>query len=95
MASSYAPLFTRLRGTRLRTQITQLRYLAPDVALIQAQAGVGKPGGGRWIRHRERINNSIAVRTVDGWRLAASQHTTHHRFTERLLGALTFRQSHA
>jgi len=43
IASSYAPLFKKLlRGSRLRAQITQLRYLTPDVALIQARAAVTK-----------------------------------------------------
>jgi uncharacterized protein (TIGR02246 family) len=94
IASSYAPLFDKLHGTRLRTQITQLRYLAPDVALIQAHAAVTKRAR-RWNRRGERVNTSIAVRTDDGWRLAASQNTTHRRFAEKLLGVLVSRQSHA
>jgi uncharacterized protein (TIGR02246 family) len=94
IASSYAPLFSKLHGTRLRTQITQLRYLAPDVALIQAQAAVIRQGS-RWNRRGERVNTSIAVRTDDGWRLAASQNTTHRRFAEKLMGVLVSRQSHA
>jgi uncharacterized protein (TIGR02246 family) len=95
IANAYVPLFEKLlRGSRLRAQITQLRYLAPDVALIQAHAAVTKRA-----RHPnprgERVNTSIAVRTDDGWRLAASQNTTHRRFTEKLLDVVVSRRSHA
>jgi len=94
IASSYAPLFKKLlRGTRLRIQIAQLRYLTPDVALIQSRAAVTKQGR-RWNRRSERVNTSIAVRTDDGWRLAASQNTTHRRFSETLLAVMVSRQSH-
>lgn len=94
IAESYAPLFKRfLRGSRLRTQITQLRYLTPDVALIQARAAVTKQAQ-RWSRRPGRVNTSVAVRTDDGWLLAASQNTTHRRFAEKLLGGLTFRKAH-
>jgi uncharacterized protein (TIGR02246 family) len=88
-------LFKRLlHGTRLRTQITQLRYLTPDVALIQARAAVTKQAR-RWRRRADRVNTSIAVRTADGWLLAASQNTAHRRFAEKLMGVLVFRQSEA
>lgn len=95
IATSYAPLFKKLlRGTRLRTQITQVRYLTPDVALIQARAAVTQQGR-KWNRRPERINTSIAVRTDGGWLLAASQNTTHRRLAGKLLGGLIFRQSQA
>lgn len=93
IASSYAPLFKKLlRGTRLHIQIAQLRYLTPDVALIHARAAVTKSGR-RWNRPGERVNTSIAVRTDDGWQLAASQNTTHRRFAETLLGVVVSRRS--
>jgi uncharacterized protein (TIGR02246 family) len=94
IASSYAPLFDKLHGTRLRLQITQLRCLTPDVALIQARASVIRPAR-RWSRGSERINTSIAVRTDDGWQLAASQNTTHRRFAEKLLGIVVSRRFHS
>ena len=41
IATFYAPLFKKLlQGSRLKTQITQLRFLTPDVALLQANAAV-------------------------------------------------------
>ncbi|KAA0103500.1 NAD(P)/FAD-dependent oxidoreductase [Mycolicibacterium sp. P1-5] len=55
-----------------RTQITRLRYLTPDVALIQARAAIT----GR-LRCVARRNTSVAVRTGDGWSLAFSQNTAY------------------
>jgi uncharacterized protein (TIGR02246 family) len=72
------------------TEITQLRFLTPDVALIQANAAVTK-GARRRNRHTAWVNTSIAVRTDDGWLLAASQNTTHRWFAEKLMGKLVSR----
>jgi uncharacterized protein (TIGR02246 family) len=95
IATSYAPMFVKLlKGSRLRTRITQLRYLAPDVALIQAHAVVTKPARPSR-RGADRVNTSIAVRTEGGWRLAVSQNTTHRRLAEKLLGRLVSRRSSA
>ncbi|MBB3606199.1 2-polyprenyl-6-methoxyphenol hydroxylase-like FAD-dependent oxidoreductase [Mycolicibacterium sp. BK556] len=55
-----------------RTEITRLRYLTPDVALIQARAAIA----GR-LRCGRRRNTSVAVRTNDGWLLAFSQNTAY------------------
>ncbi|BBX06853.1 FAD-dependent oxidoreductase [Mycolicibacterium aichiense] len=57
---------------RASTHITRLRYLTPDVALIQARTAITGP-----IRRRTRRNTSVAVRTGDGWLLAFSQNTAH------------------
>lgn len=94
IATSYAPLFKKLlHGSRLNIGITQLRFLTPDVALIQANAAVTKRARRRNPRNT-RVNTSIAVRTDDGWLLAASQNTTHRRLAEKLMGKLISRQSH-
>lgn len=94
IAASYAPLFrTLLKGSSLRTQITRLRYLTSDVALIQARAAVTTQAH-RWSRRADRINTSVAVRTEDGWLLAASQNTTHRVFPEKLLNGLALRRAH-
>jgi uncharacterized protein (TIGR02246 family) len=67
IAASYAPLFKKLlKGSRLETDIIQLRFLTPDVALIQANAAVTKTAGRRE-RPNTRVNTSIAVRTEGGW----------------------------
>ena len=85
IAASYVPLFKNLlKGSRLDIEITQLRFLTPDVALILADAAVHR--GRRRNRRNTRINTSIAVRRNGSWHLAASQNTTHRRFAEKLLG---------
>jgi uncharacterized protein (TIGR02246 family) len=75
-----------LRGARLSFQITQLRFLTPDVAIIHATGGV--TNGSRPGRGNLRTNISIAVHTDEGWLLAASQNTTHRPFAEKLLRKL-------
>ena len=87
IAASYAPLFRkRLQGSRLTIEVKQVRFLTPDVALIRADAAVAKRG--RRSRRPSRINTSVAVRTADGWMLAASQNTTRRRLAETLLQGL-------
>lgn len=91
IAASYAPLFKGLlNGSRLDIEITQLRFLTPDVALIQAAAAVIRR---RRKRGTTRINTSVAVRTDDGWLLAASQNTTHRRLADTLMNKLASRRS--
>lgn len=81
-----------LRGACLDFQVTQLRFLTPDVALIHARGGLTRRGR-RPSRRNRRTNLSVAVRTAEGWRLAASQNTTHRPFTEKLINKLVSRQS--
>jgi uncharacterized protein (TIGR02246 family) len=88
IAASYVPLFKKLlKGSRLDFEITQLRLLTPDVALIHAKGAVVK---GAWRRNRRntRVNTSVAVRTDGGWLLAASQNTTHRRLAEKFMGKI-------
>jgi uncharacterized protein (TIGR02246 family) len=93
IAASYTPLFRRLlKGRRLQTDITELRFLTPDVALIQTRAAVTRASQRRTPR-TTRVNTSVAVRTEEGWLLAASQNTTHRRFAERLMRQLISRSS--
>ncbi len=91
IAASYAPLFKKLlKRSRLNFEITQLRFLTPDVALVHAKGAVVK-GRGRPRRRNTRINTTIAVRTDGRWLLAASQNTTHRRLAERLLAKFASR----
>jgi uncharacterized protein (TIGR02246 family) len=91
ITTSYVPLFAKLlKGSRLRTEVTQLRFLTPDVALIHAKAAVVKSGRRR-TRRNHRVNTSIAVRNDGRWLLAASQNTTHRRLAEKLLSKLALR----
>lgn len=88
IAAAYAPLFQKLlRGSRLHTEITDLRFLTPSVALIRSNAAVTKRGRQR-NRRGARVNTSVAVRTSEGWLLAASQNTTHRRLADKLMQKL-------
>jgi len=94
IATSYAPLFRKLlKGSRLATDVIQLRFLTPDVALVRANAAVNK-GARRPSSGSSRVNTSIAVRTADGWLLAASHNTTHRWFAEKLMDKLISREPH-
>jgi uncharacterized protein (TIGR02246 family) len=74
-----------LKGSRLDTEITQLRFLTPDVALIHAKGAVVKGHGGG-IDAIPGCTPTIAVRTDGRWLLAGSQNTTHRWFVEKLMG---------
>ncbi|WP_231980231.1 SgcJ/EcaC family oxidoreductase [Mycobacterium sp. E2497] len=90
-ASSEVPragsLFRRLlRCARLHVELTGLRFITPDVAVVHAMCSVTT--GSRPTRRNRRTNTSVAVRTADGWLLAATQNTTQRPFTETLIRRL-------
>jgi uncharacterized protein (TIGR02246 family) len=76
-----------LRGARLEFQITHIRFLTPDVAVIHAHGGLTKRGRSP-SRRNNRTNTSVAVRTSDGWLLAATQNTTRRVLAEKVLNRL-------
>jgi len=79
-----------LRGARLRLQITDLRFVTSDVAVVHALCGATR---NERLRGRNvRLNTSVAVRTVDGWLLTSSQNTTRHPVTERLISKAASRR---
>jgi len=87
------PLFKKfLKRSRLQFEITKLRFLTSDVALVHAKGAVVKRGGRR-SRRNTRANTAIAVRTDGRWLFAASQNTTHRRLAEKLLGKFAPRKS--
>jgi uncharacterized protein (TIGR02246 family) len=91
IAASYAPLFKKLlKGSRLDFEITQLRFLTPDVALVHAEGAVVK-GRRQRSRRNTRVSTTIAVRTDGQWLLAASQNTTLRRLAEKILRKLAQR----
>jgi uncharacterized protein (TIGR02246 family) len=88
IAAAYAPLFSKLlKGSRLDTEITQLRFITRDVAIIHINATATKKAQGRRRCHK-RINTTIAVRTDGRWMLAASQNTTRRWLVEKLMYGL-------
>ncbi|AOS94722.1 MULTISPECIES: SgcJ/EcaC family oxidoreductase [Mycobacterium avium complex (MAC)] len=90
-APSAGTLFAKLlRRTQLDVEITHLRFLTSDVAVIHANGGLAKPGR-RPSRRTRRTNTSVAVRTGDGWLLAATHNTTQRPLAQKLLTAATGR----
>lgn len=79
-----------MRGARLDFQVTQLKFLTSDVALVHATGGISK--GSAPSRRNVRTNITIAVRTGDGWLIAVSHNTTQRPIAEKLLRKLVSRQ---
>lgn len=87
-ASSEVPragsVFKRLlRGARLNVEITDLRFITADLAVVHAVCGATRKV--RLSGRNVRTNTSVVVRTANGWRLAASQNTTRRPVAERLI----------
>ncbi|MGQ0695938.1 MAG: SgcJ/EcaC family oxidoreductase [Nitrospiraceae bacterium] len=66
---------THLKGTRLVGQVTSIRFLGPDVALIHARGGTIMRGKSAPAPERNSIQTLVASRSDGGWRLAAFQNT--------------------
>lgn len=81
-----------LRGAQLEFEVTHLRFLTPDVAVIHAQGGLAKPGRSPSRRNR-RTNMSVAIRTTRGWLLAATSNTTQRPLAQKLLTAIAARRA--
>jgi uncharacterized protein (TIGR02246 family) len=74
IAASHQRLFDSwLKGTRLVGEITNLRFLARDVALIHATGATLMPGKTR--AGRPSIQTFVAVRQANAWRFAAFHNT--------------------
>jgi uncharacterized protein (TIGR02246 family) len=67
-----------VKGTRLTGEVTDLRFLNRDTALLHAIGGTIKRNKTKPARARDSIQTLVATRTVDGWRLAAFQNTRVH-----------------
>jgi uncharacterized protein (TIGR02246 family) len=65
-----------LKGTRLVGEVTDVRFLGPDVALMHAVSGTVMRGKHAPAPERDSIQTLIATREEgDDWRLAAFQNT--------------------
>jgi uncharacterized protein (TIGR02246 family) len=65
-----------LKGSRLVGEITDARFLGPDVAVLHAVGGTVLRGKRRPAPERDSIQTLVAVRPAGGdWRLAAFQNT--------------------
>jgi uncharacterized protein (TIGR02246 family) len=66
---------TYLEGTRLVGQVTSVRFLGPDVALMHARGGTVMRGKSTPAPERDSIQTLVATRGVGSWRLTAFQNT--------------------
>ncbi|WP_433197786.1 SgcJ/EcaC family oxidoreductase [Nocardia sp. CA-107356] len=81
---SHLPLFAKyLKGTHLEGEITQLRFLTPDVAVVH--------GRGWLLKHRQRrtrramkVQTTVFVRQYGEWLIAAFQNTKTHPLMEAI-----------
>ena len=72
----HEPLFkTHLRGTRLVGDVTDVRFVSADVAVMHATGGTIPRGATRPAPERASIQTLVATRRGDEWRLVAFQNT--------------------
>lgn len=67
------------KHSRLDADITQLRFVGPDVALVHARGAVVK-GTHRRTRRNTKVQTYVAVRQDGSWLFAAFQNTRYHPF---------------
>ena len=73
---THVPVFEKWkRGSRMSMQVLDLRFVAPDVAIVVTDGGIGK---GARIRH-DKVQTFVMVRDGETWRCAAFQNTKKHR----------------
>ena len=76
IAQFHQPLFeTHLKGTRLVGEVTSVRFLSPEVALMHAVGGTVMCGKSVPSPERDSIQTLVAMRDGGEWRLAAFQNT--------------------
>jgi uncharacterized protein (TIGR02246 family) len=89
IAEFHQPLFaTHLKGSRLVGEITKVRFLAEDVALMHAIGGTILAGAQAPTPERDSIQTLVAVRRDDTWQLAAFQNTRVRPMGRHLAGTL-------
>src|SRR5262245_51694987 len=66
---------THLKGTRLVGQVTSVRFLSPDVALMHAVGGTVLCGKSVPSPERDSIQTIVATKCGGEWRLAAFHNT--------------------
>ncbi len=73
---THIPVFEKWqRGSRMSMRVLDLRLVAPGVAIVLTDGGIGK--GGR-IRH-DKVQTFVMARNGATWRCAAFQNTKKHR----------------
>ncbi|KRC62206.1 hypothetical protein ASE14_14370 [Agromyces sp. Root81] len=73
---AHVPVFGKWqRGSRMSVQVLDLRFVAPDVAVVLTDGGIGK---GARIGH-DKVQTFVMVRDGATWRCTAFQNTKKNR----------------
>ncbi|MFI9505731.1 SgcJ/EcaC family oxidoreductase [Nocardia sp. NPDC052566] len=82
----HVPLFAKyLKGTHLDGEITQLRFLTDDVAVIHGRGAVLK-GRRRRTPRNTKVQTTVVVRHDGEWLIAAFQNTKYRWLMAKLAG---------
>jgi uncharacterized protein (TIGR02246 family) len=83
------PLFrTHLKGTRLVGDVTDVRFLGADVAVVHAFGGTVPRGKREATPERDSLQTLVAVKRHDRWQLVAFQNTRVRPIGKNALGTL-------
>jgi len=89
LVRSHEPLFrTHLKGTRLVGDVTDVRFLGHDAAVVHAQGGTIMRGRSTPSPERDSIQTLVAVKRESEWRLVAFQNTRVRPIGRNVLGTL-------
>jgi uncharacterized protein (TIGR02246 family) len=85
----HEPLFkTHLKGTRLVGNVTDVRLIGPDVAIVHARGGTIMRGRSTPSPERDSIQTLVAVRGAGVWRFVAFHNTRIRPMGRNALGTL-------
>jgi uncharacterized protein (TIGR02246 family) len=83
------PLFkTHLKGTRLVGDVTDVRFIGSDVAVLHAYGGTVPRGRSAAVPERDSIQTLVAIRQEGHWQLIAFQNTRVRPIGQNALGTL-------
>ncbi len=83
------PLFkTHLKGTRLIGDVTDVRFIGNDVAVVHAYRGTVPRGRSAAAPERDSIQTLVAIRQEGRWQLVAFQNTRVRPIGQNALGTL-------
>ena len=84
--ASHEPMFAKyMKGTRIDGEITGLRFLTPEVAIVHGRGAVVK-GSRRRNRFNTKVNVYVAVRQEGEWTFAAFHNTRYSWIFNTLVG---------
>lgn len=92
IAASHRPLFEKfMKGSRLAWLGVDVRFPAPDVALIHGKGAILMAGQEAPAKRRVSVQTLVAARRGGAWELVAFQNTRYRPFAESLLGRILTR----